>query len=129
MPDEELADAVLPFLERHLGHPADRSLLLRIIPLVSERIKLLSEIVEMAGLLLHRWRPGIRRPTRLLGKRYAGDPAAAASGPRSGHRAVESKALESWYHESLEAAMRPLAEELGVKAGDLFGVDSRRRYG
>ena len=30
--------------------------------------------------------------------------------------------LDPWSHESLEAAIRPLAEELGVKAGDLFGL-------
>jgi glutamyl-tRNA synthetase len=27
-----------------------------------------------------------------------------------------------WTHEALEAAIRPLAEEMGVKAGELFGV-------
>jgi glutamyl-tRNA synthetase len=32
------------------------------------------------------------------------------------------ESLESWSHGSLEAAVRPIAEDLGVKAGDLFGV-------
>jgi glutamyl-tRNA synthetase len=30
--------------------------------------------------------------------------------------------VSDWTHAALEGAIRPLAEELGVKAGDLFGV-------
>jgi glutamyl-tRNA synthetase len=119
LPDERLADAVLPFLERHLGHPAERSLLLRIIPLVRERIKLLSEIVDMADFFFTDDELGYE-PDTLLGKRYAGDPAGAVSAVESAIARVEE--LEPWSHESLEAALRPLAEELGVKAGDLFGI-------
>ena len=119
MPGEELADAVLPFLERHLGHPAERSLLLRVIPLIRERIKLLSEIVDMAGFFFTDRELEYEAET-LLGKRYAGDPATAAAAIEAVMARIEG--LEQWDHESLEAALRPLAEELGVKAGDLFGV-------
>jgi len=119
MPDEELADAVLPFLERHLGHPAERSILLRIIPRVKERIKLLSEIVDMADFFFTD--RGLEYDSAaLLGKRYAGDPAAAAEALTAVIDRIEG--VEPWAHEVLEAALRPLAEELGVKAGDLFGV-------
>jgi glutamyl-tRNA synthetase len=119
LPAEELADAVLPFLERHLGHPADRSLLLRIIPLVRERIKLLSEIVDMAGFFFTD--DELEYDTEaLLGKRYADDSAAAAAALEAVIARIET--VDQWGHESLEAAVRPLADELGVKAGDLFGV-------
>lgn len=116
---EELTDSVLPFLERHLGHPAERGVLLRVIPLVRERIKLLSEIVEMAGFFFTD-RELEYDSEVLLGKRYAGDPSTAAAAIETAVTRIED--LERWDQESLEATLRPLAEELGVKAGDLFGV-------
>ena len=30
--------------------------------------------------------------------------------------------IEPWQHEALEGAIRPLAEELSLKTGDLFGL-------
>ena len=76
MPDEKLADEVTPFLERHLGRSVDRSLLLRVVPLVKERIKLLSEIVDMADFFFMDGELEYDIDT-LLGKRYASDPAGA----------------------------------------------------
>jgi len=119
MPDEELADAVLPFLERRLGHPTDRGLLLRLVPLVKERIKVLSEIAEMADFFFTDGDLDYDVET-LLGKRYAGDPASAKATLDRVIDAAESAG--DWSHEALEGAIRPLTEELGVKAGDLFGV-------
>jgi glutamyl-tRNA synthetase len=119
LPDDELAAAVLPFLERHLGHPADRGLLDRVIPIVKERIKLLSDIVEMADFFFTDGALGYDAET-LLGKKYAGDPAAAKT---SLERVIAgAETVDPWNHETLEAAIRPLAEDLGVKAGDLFGL-------
>ena len=119
MDDEALADAVQPFLERHLGRPVDRDLLSRIVPLVKERIRLLSEIVEMADFFFIEGQLEYEIDT-LLGKRYAGDPAGAAEALEAVLRAIDG--LESWEHETLESAIRPLAQDLGVKAGDLFGL-------
>ncbi len=119
MPDEKLADEVLPFLERHLGRPADRGLLLRVVPIVKERIKLLSEIVEMADFFFDDG--DLRYDTEtLLGKKYAGDTDAAKAALERVIAAAET--VREWTHEALEAAIRPVAEELGVKAGDLFGL-------
>jgi glutamyl-tRNA synthetase len=119
MPDEELADAVLPFLERSLDHPADRGLLLRIVPLIKERIKLLSEIGEMADFFFTDGDLDYGVET-LLGKKYAGAPAAAKDALERVIGAAEG--ADEWTHDALEAAIRPLAEELSVKAGDLFGL-------
>jgi glutamyl-tRNA synthetase len=119
MPDEELADAVLPFLERHLGHPADRGLLLRIVPLIKERIKLLSETAEMADFFFTDGDLDYDVET-LLGKKYAGQPDTARDALERVIAAAEGAG--DWTHEALEAAIRPLAEGLGVKAGDLFGL-------
>jgi glutamyl-tRNA synthetase len=119
MDDETLADAVLPFLERHVGQPVDRGLLLRIVPLVKERIRLLSEIVEMAGFFFTEGELEYEIET-VLGKRYAGDPAAAAEALDTVMKAIDGP--ESWDHETIESAIRPLAQDLGVKTGDLFGL-------
>jgi glutamyl-tRNA synthetase len=119
MPDEELANACLPFLERHLGGPADRGLLLRIVPIIKERIKLLSEIADMADFFFVEGELQYDIET-LLGKRYAGNPAGAAQALRQVVAAIEP--LTDWRHEALEAAARPIAEELGVKAGELFSL-------
>jgi glutamyl-tRNA synthetase len=119
MPNEELAAAVLPFLERDLGHPVELGLLLRIIPLVRERIKLLSEIAEIADFFFTDEELEYEIEM-LLGKRYADERAAAASALE---RVISSaSSVTQWTHEPLEAAVRPLAQDLGVKTGDLFGV-------
>jgi glutamyl-tRNA synthetase len=119
LPPEELAQRARPFLERALGREVDERLLMRVIPLVRERIRVLSEIVEMADFFFNEGELDYELET-LLGKRYAGDPEAAAVALERVTAAAE--AVGEWDRESLEAAIRPLAEELGVKAGDLFGV-------
>ncbi len=119
MSDGVLADEVLPFLERHLGRPADRGLLLRIIPLVKERIKLLNEIAEMSDFFFTIDDLEYDVET-LLGKKYAGQPGEATEALGRVVNAVVD--LDSWTHDALEAAIRPIAEVLGVKAGELFGL-------
>jgi hypothetical protein len=56
----------------------------------------------------------------LLGKKFAGAPAEAAGALRAVIERVEP--LAAWEHEAIEGAIRPLADELSVKAGDLFGL-------
>ena len=65
--------------------------------------------------------PLVYDPSDLLGKKsFAGKPQAAAEALASVIAAAEK--LDNWSHEALEGAIRPLAEEMGVKAGDLFAV-------
>lgn len=118
LPPGDLAALARPFLEKPLGRSIDPDLLLSIAPLVQERIKVLTDIVDMADFF---FKDGELQYDieALLGKRYAGDPAAAGALERV-VRAVSD--LEPWQHESLEAAIRPLAEEIGVKTGELFSV-------
>jgi glutamyl-tRNA synthetase len=115
----DLAKRARPFLEEALGRPVDERLLLRLIPLVQERIRVLSEIADLADFFFIEGDLHYDVET-LLGKRYADQPAAAANALERAI-AVTSSAGE-WTHEVLESAIRPLAEEMGVKAGDLFGV-------
>ena len=119
MPGEALADAVRPYLERDLGHAVDRARLARIVPLVQERIKVLSEITAMADFFFMDGHLDYDTDV-LLGKKYAGRQHAAADALSRVISAADG--LDPWTHETIEAAVRPLAEELGVKAGDLFGL-------
>lgn len=119
LPPAELAERARPFLERAIGQEVDHGALLRIVPLVQERIKLLSEIVDMAGFFFRTGELDYDTAT-LLGKAFASDPAACA-------RALEAvvsriQELPQWTHDALEGAIRPLASELGLKTGDLFGT-------
>jgi glutamyl-tRNA synthetase len=116
---EDLAKRARPFLEEALGRSVDERLLLRLIPLVQERIRVLSEIADLADFFFVENDLDYDVET-LLGKRYADQPATAADALKRVIAATSSAG--EWAHEVLESAIRPLAEEMGVKAGDLFGV-------
>jgi glutamyl-tRNA synthetase len=119
MPVDALISAVRPYLERDLGHTVDPDKLRRIAPLVQERIKVLSEITAMADFFFTDGHLDYDA-SALLGKKYSGQREAAADTLSRVVAAVDD--LDPWTHESLEATIRPLTEELGVKAGDLFGL-------
>jgi len=119
LPTDELAERTHPFLERHLGKRVDTDHLRRIIPLVRERIKLLTEISDMADFFFVEGELDYDVAT-LLEKKFADQPAKAAEALRMVIEGVEP--LQAWEHEALEASIRPLAEDMGVKAGDLFGL-------
>jgi glutamyl-tRNA synthetase len=116
---KDLAEKTRPFLESALGREVDRDYLLRIIPLVQERIKLLTEIVDMAGFFFLEG-PLEYDVETLLGKRFAGDHGAASEAIERVIAALEQVA--QWAHPTLEEAARALALDLGVKAADLFGL-------
>ena len=119
MPIEELADTLRPYLEDALSKRIDKALLMRIVPIIQERIRLLPEIVEIADFFFTD-EPLKYDVETLLGKKFAGRPADAAAALERIVAAAEG--LADWTHEALEAAIRPLAEEMGMKAGDLFGL-------
>ncbi|OGO46399.1 MAG: glutamate--tRNA ligase [Chloroflexi bacterium RBG_16_64_32] len=117
--EEALADRISPVLESRLGTSVDRGLLRRVVPLIRERIKLLTEAVEMAGFFFVEGELDYGEET-LLGKKFAGDPGAAAHALEAVLGRVS--ALQPWEHGALEGAIRPLAEELDLKTGALFGL-------
>jgi glutamyl-tRNA synthetase len=120
LPVEDLAQRMMPFLDRDLPasieRPVDKGYLLKIVPLIQERMKLLSESAELtdfffvddlayeADLLLMEGLP----PERSI-------EALEQSLPRL-------QALPNFDAESLEGLLRPLAGELGLKTGQFFGL-------
>ncbi len=116
---DDLARRVKPFLETALARAIDDAVLLRVVPLIQERIRLLSDAGEMAGFFFLDGDLDYTADT-LLGKKLAGSPAQGAACLEAVLGRIEG--VEPWQHEALEGAVRPLAEELGLKAGDLFGL-------
>jgi glutamyl-tRNA synthetase len=119
MPDDQLATEVAPYLEEAISGRVDKGVLNRVIPLVRERIKLLPDIVDMADFFFTdeslEYESGL-----LLGKRFGREPGIALG--LLDEVISRAREVEPWNAEGLEGAIRLLAEERGVKAGDLFGI-------
>jgi len=119
MDPEEFGEAARPFLVRAVGAPVDMGRLMPIMPLLQERVKLLPEIADMADFFFAEG-PLDYTVESLLGKKFAEKPDAAVVALTTVVERVGDVA--DWEHEALEAAIRPLAEDLGMKAGALFGL-------
>jgi glutamyl-tRNA synthetase len=117
----ELLERLLPFWQK-AGLvpdpcPAEELDRLRpIVPLVQERLKRLSEIVELTAFLFRE----VETPAAedLVGKKMTpGDSLTALRRARGVLAEVEP-----FEAQAMETPMRALAEELGIKAGQLFGI-------
>jgi glutamyl-tRNA synthetase len=117
---ESLAERARPFLEGALGRPVDAEKLAQIAPLIQERIKTLTDVAEMADFFFTEGPLAYETETLLGKKSFAEEPARAAEALVSVIAAAEG--VDDWSHEALEGAVRPLADEMAVKAGELFGV-------
>ncbi len=118
LPPEELAERLVAFLERDLPpevpRPVDRGLVRRLVPLIQERIKLLTEaapLVEPFFVEALSYDPAL-----LIPKGLDRDTTRRALWETLNRLA----ALPDFEAPTLEAALRGLAEELGIKAGTLF---------
>ena len=116
----ELAQRMLPFLERglpaELPRPIAEDYLATIIPLVQDRLKTLS---ESAGLTDFFFTDRLDYdPDQLVQKGM--DP--GGTRPALERAAALIETLEPFGGSSLEGVLRPLAEELGLKPGQLFGA-------
>ncbi|MFA5629519.1 MAG: glutamate--tRNA ligase [Dehalococcoidales bacterium] len=117
---EEFATRVMPFLERDLPAEVKRPLSLeyvtQIVPLVQERVKKLGEIAELTDFFFNEnleYDPNIlvaKKTTRETTKIML-ETALAELGE-----------LAEFTDESLENVLRPMAEKLEVKTGQLFGT-------
>jgi glutamyl-tRNA synthetase len=123
MPAEELAVLVRDRLEHDLPpdvpRPLDLALVARIVPLIQERIKLLSEVAALSGFFFTST-PYDYDARTLLGKRFATEPALALS--LLDATLSVTREAPAWTAAELEASVEPLAERAGLKRGDVYGL-------
>ena len=113
LPVEELSRRLLPIV-RAAGFDVSEEKMLRITPLIRERIKLLSDVLTAADFLFVDQLPPYD-PAELI--------------PQKGDTTMARKVLEKarevlagveFKHDPLDQALRAAAQELGVKAGQMF---------
>lgn len=122
---EALAQQVQPFMSAAglIGNPpsaAEQGYLLRLVPLVHERLEELSQAPELLDFFFQDVRPGPDGydPALLIPKKH--DATQTANLLRAAHGALNI--VEDWQAANLEAAMRDLSERLQAKPGPLFGA-------
>jgi glutamyl-tRNA synthetase len=111
----DLAQRLRPFFEK-AGYSVDDEKLLMITPLIQQRIVTLDDAPEMGGFFFEKEVHPI--PEQLVGKQMTAQESAEAA--RMALQELSS--LPEINHESAEEPMRQLAEKLGLKAGQLFGI-------
>jgi glutamyl-tRNA synthetase len=138
---EDFTQRALPFLDRGLPPEVKRPLSIgyvrQIMPLVQERARTLAEVAELAqfffidqldyapGLLIAKGlnqksaTQALETAQQELGKLVVLRESANIALEAEQHKLGQ---LEAFDTESLEAVLRPLAGELGLKTGQLFGV-------
>jgi len=115
---EELLQKIMPILESELpkevNRPISEEYVSQIVPLIQERINTLAEAATYADFF---FLDELEYDASLLiGKKMTAEATLKAL------RAAQEKLsiIESFAHDSLEGTLRQLAEELGLKAGQLF---------
>ena len=111
----DLTHRLLPFFE-NAGLEVTADELAPVTPLIQERIRTLDEAVDMAGFF---FRPFSTPPVEEL----TGKGMTAIESAQAARRSAEIlRAHPDLEHEPLETALRALADALGLKAGQLFGI-------
>ena len=117
---EDFTRRALPFLDRGLPPEVKRPLSVdyvrQIMPLVQERAKTLAEVAELTQFFFVE---EFDYDASLLMAKGMSRESATEALKTAQHRL---KQLEAFSVESGEAVLRPLAEELGLKTGQLFGT-------
>ena len=113
---DDLAKRLRPMLE-DAGLEVNMETLLKVTPIVQTRIKTLNDVVDLAGFFFHDEFVPPESPQELIQKKM--DASGTVDALQHAHDHLST--LDDWSTENLEAAMRALAEELGLKIGQLFG--------
>jgi glutamyl-tRNA synthetase len=109
LPVEQLSELLMPFAPN-----ATAETMLRITPLIRERIRLLRDVQTVADFFLEdELKP--YDPAELIPKK--GDAALAL---KVLERAAEVLSVAEFTHDGLEQALRAAAQALGIKAGQMF---------
>ena len=113
--DNDLAGRLLQVLRRR-GWDADFMTVFRLIPLIKERLKTLGQVVEWVDFVFVDQIS--YEPTLLIQKKM--DQQATLAALQATEQRLTS--LEGFDEETLELALRALADELGLKVGQLLGA-------
>ena len=118
--DEDLADALLDYWRRYppveLPPEPDRDVVVRIVPLIRERLKTLADAAERIPFFFNDdfdYEPG-----QLIQRKM--DAAGTLRALEAAVQVVES--IEEFDAASLEAKLRSLADDLDIKVGQLLGT-------
>jgi glutamyl-tRNA synthetase len=119
---EDLLEQLIPVWHQAGLVPAPcpdemRPMLLRIVPLVQERLKRLPEVVEWTSFFFTDVEPTAET---LLTKKLKLDAEQAITVLQAAHRALE--ALDDFSDDEIERVLRELIEELGLKGRQVFGI-------
>lgn len=115
LPTDDLAARLMPFLER-AGIEADEETVRRVVPLIQERMKVLAEAADLVDFF---FQEQIDYDAQLLiGKKM--NPADSLSALKRVRTVLN--ALPVFDEETLESTLRDLAQQLELKAGQLFGI-------
>ncbi len=99
------------------GYEVNMDVLLRVTPIVQERIKLLNEVVDMAGFFFTEG-DVLTSADELIPKKMTAEQTRDVL-----QRAYDTiQALPDLNHETLEAALRPQVDEMGLKPAQFFGA-------
>ena len=112
---DELVDQLRPCFEEE-GFIIDEEVLQQITPLVQTRIRTLDEAVEIAGFFFRE--AAEPEPSELIGKKMTIDESIEAL--RRSYPVIEG--FPTLEVESLEEALRALAKDMSLTAGQLFGI-------
>jgi len=117
---EDFTRRALPFLEKGLPkqvkRPLDIDYIRQMMPLIQERAKKLTEVPDLVKFFFVEELE--YEPELLVAKKMTPESALAALEVSS----QRLSGLSAFDEESLETLLRPLAEELGLKAGQLFSI-------
>jgi glutamyl-tRNA synthetase len=115
LPDDELAARIKPFFLK-ADLPVNDDVILKLTPLIKERIVTLDEVVDMAGFFFkEEVQPN---PNELVAKRLTS--AESVQVARQSLAVLESQ--QQLNVETAEPRMRALVAELGLSAGQVFGI-------
>jgi len=112
---DDLARRTKPFFQT-AGYTVEDNKLAQITPIIQERMVTLDDAVPMAGFFFQE--QVTPRVQDLVGKHMS--PAESANAAQSAYQLIST--LPEISHETAEAPLRQLAGELGLKAGQLFGI-------
>jgi glutamyl-tRNA synthetase len=113
LPVEQLTDRLLGFLHK-AGYDVSRETMLKITPLIRERIRLLRDVLTAADFFLIKDLPPYD-PALLIPQK--GD---APMARRVLEKAQEVLSQTDFTHDALDQALRGSAQQLGIKAGQMF---------